>query len=193
MPRQRLFTRIFRWATLASLVLSLALVSSIAADPAEGDAGASTAGSADTVVCASTAQRCSIGDSNILCWPADETCPGALSEAAEERTADEAEHAAYETVIRGPQDGASASVQTTRGTQEVTVRVSGCGKCFLSQRTILPGNVQGVVLLESYSQGSVNYTGGHWAKSAFWEKSCFGMPGNPQLCGTVQRTYLVSY
>lgn len=192
MHRRPTFSHVSQWTTLAACIvlMTLAFGSPAAAGPVEDEAAKSTDASAvvsvDAVVCASEAKPCAVGEGDTLCWPADEACPRALSEVAEE-------HAAYETVIRGPLAGPSTLGAATRGTQEITVRVSGCGNCFLSERSILPGNVQGVVLLESYSQGSVNYTGGHWAKSAFWEKSCFGHPAQPQKCGTVQRTYLVYY
>jgi hypothetical protein len=134
----------------------------------------------DLPECDAGEKHCQIGASEWMCWPADEPCPdpGARSEEVS---------SACLVVFSSP----GAAVAESRGTQEVTLAVSGCSGCFKSALVKLPGNVIDVAHMGSDFSGAVNSSGIYWLGDTVWESTCFG--NSSGKCGSVRRTYLIAY
>jgi len=134
----------------------------------------------DMPECEPGEKYCQIGPDDWICWPAEDPCPkpGVSSEEVS---------SAFFLVVSNP----STSQPESRGTQEVTLTVSGCSGCFNSAYVILPGNVTGVAHMSSDFSGAVNSSGIYWLGDRVWETACFG--NSTGSCGSVRRTYLVAY
>ena len=168
-------------------------------------------------LCSAGEQRCALGSEDSICWPGDEACPSSTSGSADARfcppgerqcqihehvwfcvpfekpcpdpiTPIVSEQTAFQVAVSSREVG---DLGTARGTQKVTLRVTGCNGCFNSQTVTLPGNIKEVGLLSSQLTGGANYTGLHWVGDTAFEKSCFGTPS--VACGSVTRTYLIAY
>lgn len=135
--------------------------------------------------CPSGEKACEIATDEWVCWAEDDPCPEAVATlAGEEQT-----RAACLVVFSEP--GFAPTAEPARGTQQVSVSVSGCNGCYKSQLIKLPGNVIDVAPLTSKFSGAMNSTGMYWLGDTVWESSCFG--NTTGSCGSVQRTYLVAY
>ena len=133
----------------------------------------------EPVECSPGERSCELEGGEVICWPAEEDCPSPLSSAEPESSALQVVFSQHEASEKG------------RGSQEITVSVSGCQRCFNGERLVLPGRVVGIAPLDAYFQGSVRYSGLHWQGDTVWEHACFGNTND--RCGSVRRTYLINY
>lgn len=135
--------------------------------------------------CPTGDKACEITTDEWICWAEDDPCPAA----AATLTGEEQTQASCLLVASEP--GLAPTAEPARGTQQVSVSVSGCNGCYKSQLIKLPGNVLDIAPLTSKFSGAMNSTGMYWLGDTVWESSCFG--NTTGACGSVQRTYLVYY
>lgn len=126
--------------------------------------------------CDAGEKLCRIGDGEYICIPFDHNCP---------RSAE------IRSLFRVELEGPNAEPLSQESIREITLLNQGCSGCRNSKPVELPGAVQDVELMSSRLVGGVSRTEAKIFGNLIFERTCFGF--GTTLCGSVARTYLVSF